>query len=333
MLDTTTRPSPDSCKRPIPQVAPNSINVLFFGASGAFSRPPLEALLRAGFRVRAVVVTALPGAALPGASPVTLLPARPAAPALRRSLSLLVPAAPGSILQLAAGRDIPVLEVARLRDPRVLDTLAAYQPDVICVACFSRRLPAEVLRLPRLGCLNVHPSLLPANRGPDPLFWTFRRGDVETGVTIHLMDAGLDTGPILRQQRIPVPDGSSERQLEDACATAGGKLLAASVADLASGTARPHAQDEAMATAYPWPRPEDYVITADRPAHWAYNFACGLRGRSEPILIQVAGTTFRISAPLGFDSDATLDAPFRLDGDILSLRCSPGVFTCRAQLL
>lgn len=338
VVECVHMPATTPSSRPISHAQPTPVRthsdvvpagVVFFGASGAFSRPPLEALLRAGISVRAVVVSALTGAQNHDTPPVKLLPAR--APRRGRPLPLLASSGPGTILQLAAERGIPVLEVARLRDQRTLDTLAAYQPDAICVACFSRRLPHEVLCLPRLGCLNVHPSLLPANRGPDPLFWTFRRGDTDTGVTIHLMDEGLDTGPILRQQRLPVPDGCFERQLEDACATAGGELLAASVADLVAGTARPHRQDEALATAYPWPRPDDYVITPDRPARWAYTFASGLCERTEPVVVHAAGAAYRVRAPLSFDAAATLDVPLQLAGDVLSLRCSPGVFTCRIR--
>lgn len=313
--------------------SPATINVVFFGATGAFSRPSLAALLRAGYRVRAVVVAALPG--VPSdASPFTVLPPRtaPRTPT-RRTLPLVASPAPGTILQLAAERGIPILEVARLRDSRTLDALAAFQPDVMSVACFSRRLPAELLRLPRLGCLNVHPSLLPANRGPDPFFWTFARGDAETGATVHLMDEGFDTGPILRQQRISVPDGCSEYELERACATTGGELLAPSIAGLASGAIHPTPQDERLATAYSWPRLEDYVITPNRPAHWAYNFAAGLRDRSESIRVHVPGAAFRVLAPLGYDPHAMLDAPWRSNGDELSLQCSPGVFTCRAAPL
>ena len=314
-------------------VNPHDLNIVFFGASGAFSLPPLEALLRAGYNVRAVVVSALPGAAK-DTPPFTILPARTIPHrAHGRPLPLLAPETSRSIFQLAAGRGIPVLEVARLPDPRTLEALAALQPDAICVACFSRRLPGEILRLPRLGCLNVHPSLLPANRGPDPLFWTFHLGESETGVTVHLMDEGFDSGPIVSQQRISVPDGCTERELERACATLGGELLARSIAGLAAGDAHPVPQDERYATAYSWPRPEDFVITPDRPARWAHNFAAGLHNRIEPILIRVPDATFRVLAPLSYDPHATIDTPWRGNGEMLAIQCSPGVFTCHAARL
>lgn len=327
------RPEPATLAAGAPGIAPSAVGVVFFGASGLFSRPPLEALLRAGYDVRAVVVSALAGAARQGAPAVTVLPAPPpptrARARTRRAVPLLAPTPPGSILRIAAEHGIPVLEVARLRDRATLDALAGYRPDAICVACFSRRLPAGVLRLPRLGCINVHPSLLPANRGPDPLFWTFRNGDAQTGATVHLMDAGFDTGPVLRQRALPVPEGCTERELEVACAEAGGELLVQALADLAAGTACPIPQDERMASPHSWPTPDDYIIFADRPARWAYCFAKGLLGRGEPILVRVEGATVRVIAALGYEAQPRLGAPWRLEGDVLSLRCSPGTFTCR----
>src|SRR5215471_6713061 len=173
-----------------------SPRAIFLGMPGNFSHPPLRALLEAGIEVCAVVVPA-------PLSPMQDLPAirRREQPQESRSvLPVLESPLYNSILQLAWERQIPVWEVHRLSDPETINVLVAYQPDVICVACFSQRIPRTVLDIPRLGCLNVHPSLLPANRGPEPLFWTFREGSQHTGLTIHLMDEGMDTGPIVAQE-------------------------------------------------------------------------------------------------------------------------------------
>src|ERR1051326_2814852 len=109
-------------------------------------------------------------------------------------------------------------------DPATVSTLAAYQPDFICVPCFSLRFARSILDIPRLGSLNVHPSLLPAHRGPVPLFWVFRQSLQQTGVTIHLMDEGMDTGDILAQSVIEISDGISYAELELRCAARGGEI-------------------------------------------------------------------------------------------------------------
>lgn len=309
-------------------------SILFFGLSGVLTALPFRALLDAGSDVRALVLPFTAG-----------VPALPTLPTHRASVSGAAPAPRGrpvplaapperNARQLAEERGIPVLRVATLRHPDALAALAAFAPDLICVSCFSLRLPPAVLRLPRLGCVNVHPSLLPDNRGPDPLFWTFQRGDAATGVTIHLMDEGFDTGPILAQERVEVPVGVGEAQLERALAMLGGELLVRTVAMLADGTAQPTPQDEAAATAYPLPAPTDYSIHADWPAVRAYRCARGVSGRGEPITITAPGAHFRLLAPLGYDETAAQDAPWRLDGDgTLSLRCAPGVFRARVARL
>ena len=302
-------------------------SILFFGLSGILSALPFRALLDAGADVRALV--------LPFTAGLPALPTSPAGISVPRGRPVPLAAPPQrNARQLAEERGIPVLRVASLRRPDALATLAAFAPDLICVSCFSLRLPPEVLRLPRLGCVNLHPSLLPDNRGPDPLFWTFQRGDATTGVTIHLMDEGFDTGPILVQERVEVPAGVAEAQLERALATLGGALLARTVDLLAGGTAHPVPQDDAAATYYPLPTPDDYTIHAEWPAVRAYRFARGIAGRGDPITIAMPGARFRLLAPLGYDEMATQDIPWRMDEDgTLSLRCAPGIFRARVAPL
>jgi methionyl-tRNA formyltransferase len=309
------------------------LRIVYFGMNGAFSGPPLAALLAAGHDVRAIVTPQLEGApavTLPIAQAHPMQPTQPARK-MRGALPQLAPPPAHMLRQIAQEHALPLLEVGSLRDAATLATLASYQPDAICVACFSHRLPAEVLRIPRLGCLNVHPSLLPENRGPDPLFWTFRRGDRMAGVTIHLMDEGFDSGPLLLQEAVPVPDGISARTLEAQLAARGGKLLAQALAGLATGTLHPVPQDNARASSYPMPSAEDMLITPEMSARHAYNFACGLLAY-QPIIIQVEGRTFRPLAPLDYDEQGTLAEAWRLDGDVLSLRCTPGVFRARVAL-
>lgn len=318
----------------------DGLRLLVFGLGGVFSRLPVETLRRAGADIRAVVTPAQPGLALAANgqrehdAPFTLLDPPPRR-AARRALPLAGATPPALTLRdLAAASDAPLLSVTRLADPATLDALAAFEPDAICVACFTRRLPPALLALPRLGCLNAHPSLLPDKRGPDPLFWTFQAGATESGVTIHLMDAGFDTGPILAQSRVALADGETEAALELRLAALAGDLMAQALAGLRSGALTPLPQDAARATAQSWPSAEDYSISAAWSARRAYTFACGVVGRGEPMAIIASdGARFRLLEPLGYDPLATLAAPWRLDGDRLTLACAPGTFVCQAAPL
>jgi methionyl-tRNA formyltransferase len=300
-----------------------STSVIYFGTTGAFSAPPLSALLRAEHDVRAVVLSALDPVQPIRHIPVTKAPAR------GRSLPLLASHGNQNVVALAAEREIPVWEVGDLRASETRETLAGYAPDALCVACFARKLPASLLSFPRLGALNVHPSLLPDNRGPDPLFWTFWRGAESTGVTIHLMNERFDAGPILAQQGEPVADGMTEAALEARLASLGGELLVRSLSALQDGSARAQPQDEAQATSFPWPSTEDYVVTPAWPARRAHRFLTGIAQRSEPARIALDGATLICRTALGYESQATLDTPWRLEGDLLTARLSPGVLRAR----
>jgi methionyl-tRNA formyltransferase len=257
--------------------------VLFLGMQSNFSHPSLRALLTtAGIEVCAVIV-----------------PARDDEQALRRleppgRRRILLPVNQSflhtSVQQLAWESSVPLWQVSRLADPAVRDLFQSYQPDVICTACFPQRLPAEVLALPPLGALNVHPSLLPANRGPEPLFWTFRLGHERTGVTIHLMNERLDSGDILAQEALDVPEGISYQELEEQCAELGGRLLARTVVDLFEGKAVGRQQDESQSSSYPYPSNQngraDFTIYPEQwDARHVYNFICGVKNWGEPLLL------------------------------------------------
>jgi methionyl-tRNA formyltransferase len=308
------------------------MQIVYFGMVGRFSLPPLEELLEAGHCISAIVTPRLESGSAPPPPAPLATPGR-----MPRPVPQLAPPVLRNIRLIAAREAIPLVEVGHLGAASMRDLaerIAALRPDAICVACFPYRLPQDIIRIPRLGSLNVHPSLLPDNRGPDPLFWTFRRGDAFTGVTIHLMDAGLDTGPILLQKRLEVPDGISELLLEQQLAGCGAELLREALTGLAAGRVQPAPQENDQATQYPFPDSGDFLITPERPARWAYNFACGLYTREVPILIQVENRRFRLLEPVDFHEAETLQGGnWQLDGRLLALACTPGVFRARVASL
>ncbi len=256
--------------------------VLFLGMQGNFSASSLTALLESGVDVCAVIVPASP---LPGIDP---FPIRRLEPPTRRSFLPLLHTVP-SIVHIAWERHIPVWEVHRLRHAQAHAILHMYEADIFCVACFSQLIPPAILSLPRLGCLNVHPALLPANRGPVPLFWTFREGDEYTGVTIHMMEEKMDSGAILAQERVAVVDGIRYEQLEAECAQLGGVLLTRTVWDLFKGTAQPIPQDETKSSYHSFPTKTDLsVYTHAWSAHHLYNFIRGVGVWEGPIELHFA---------------------------------------------
>jgi len=228
--------------------------VLFFGMASNFSARTLAKLLASDVQVCAIVLAG--GANVPGRKLAAIV--RWEQP---RTLRCMLPVlnhdgCETSPLSMAWTQHIPVWEVQHLAHPDTVATLAAYRPDIICVACFSLRIPRVIREIPRLGCLNVHPSLLPANRGPVPLFWTLRECHTTTGVTIHFIDEGIDSGDILAQEVIAVHNGITYDQLEVQCATLGGALLVRVVGDLYKGRVVRTPQEEAKSSYHSFPSNE-----------------------------------------------------------------------------
>lgn len=193
---------------------------------------------------------------------------------------------------LAGLTGAPVVGVANMAREGVAAIRQA-RPDVIVVACFPWRLPRAVLDLPRLGCLNIHPSLLPRWRGPDPVFWAYRAGERETGVTVHRMDAGFDTGPILAQQSMVIPIGSRAPELERALMATGGRLAAALLPRLVRGEVTAWPQDESLATTAPiaragHPAATDFELPTTWTAERAYAFAAGVAPLNGPLAVRLA---------------------------------------------
>ncbi len=269
------------------------VRVLFLGMQGNFSTPCLRALLDNQVEVCAVVIPA-PAGSLPGSSAIVRKqqPAR-----LRPPLPLLTSSQRATIVDLAWQRRLPLWEVSSLSERETVSTLAAYRPDAICVACFSLLIPRVILDIPPLGCLNVHPSLLPALRGPEPLFWVYRLGLSQSGVSVHAMDEGMDTGDILAQERVEVPGGSSYAQLEERCARLGGELLVQAVRTLSTGSSVRRPQSEEQSSYQSFPGARDLLVpAADWSAARIYNFVCGVASWAGGVLLEVEPGRQRLRA-------------------------------------
>jgi methionyl-tRNA formyltransferase len=152
------------------------------------------------------------------------------------------------VKKLALERGIPVIQPETFKSSEVVEKLASFQPELIIVTAFGSILPPEVLSLPKFACLNVHPSLLPRHRGPSPVANAILCGDEITGVTIMLMDAGLDTGPILAQEKVGISLTNTTGSLRSKLADVGAKLLQETLPKWLGGELRAQAQDESQAT-------------------------------------------------------------------------------------
>ena len=189
-----------------------------FAGTPEFAACALEAILAVGYDVPLVLTQ----------------PDRPAG----RGMKLT----PSAVKQLALARGIAVDQPEKLRTEEQRARLAACAPDLLVVAAYGLILPKAVLELPRLGCLNIHASLLPRWRGAAPIHRAIEAGDAETGITIMQMDEGLDTGPMLLRRALPIAADDTTASLHDRLAALGGDCIVEALAALQCGQLSPTPQ-------------------------------------------------------------------------------------------
>jgi methionyl-tRNA formyltransferase len=215
--------------------------IVFFGTP-EFAVPTLAALVDAGRRPVRVVTQ----------------PARPAG----RGQKLQDP----PVAAWARERGLPVTQPEKVRDPAFLAEMKELEPDVAVVVAFGQIFPRDLLSLPRLGCVNVHASLLPRWRGAAPIQAAIASGDARTGVTTMLMEAGLDTGPMLLEEETEIGPEETADKLAQRLAEMGGRLLVRTLERLEQSDLVPRPQDPEAATYAPRLTRESGRVDWTRPA-------------------------------------------------------------------
>lgn len=183
---------------------------------------------------------------------------------------------PSPIKLIAQRENIPLLQPLKMKAPEFLEALAGWKPDLIAVTAFGRILPSVILKMPPMGCVNVHGSLLPKYRGAAPVQWAVINGERETGITTMLMDEGMDTGAMLLQESLPISPDDTAGTLAPRLAAIGGRLLVETIRQLKAGTITPIPQDHSLATMAPILKKEDGLIDWTMSAGQLFNRVRGL---------------------------------------------------------
>ena len=149
---------------------------------------------------------------------------------------------PTPVKELAQELNIPVLTPSKMKDEALIERLKSENADFFVVVAYGKILPKEILDIPKLGCINIHASLLPEYRGAAPIQWSIIDGKKKTGITTMLMDEGLDTGDILKQYELPIADDETGGSLFDKLAILGGEAIADTIANFDSITPTPQGE-------------------------------------------------------------------------------------------
>lgn len=227
------------------------MRIVFMGTP-EFAVPSLEAILEAGHTVELVVTQ----------------PDRPKG--RKKTLT------PPPVKEAALLRGLAIAQPERLRKSETVDRIAELKPDLIVTAAYGQILPKAVLDVPRLGCINVHGSLLPRYRGGAPIQRAIMNGETKTGVTIMYMAEGLDTGDMISVVEVPIADDDTSGTLFEKLTVAGAKLLAETLPAIEAETAAATPQNQDEATYAPNLTRDDERIDWNRAARGIYDQVRGL---------------------------------------------------------
>ena len=265
-------------------------------------------------------------AALAEAVDVTLVLCNPDRPA-GRGRSMASP----PVKEEAVRRGIPVFQPEKARHPDAVARIAAEAPDLIVVAAYGHILPKSILDIPRLGCINVHASLLPKYRGAAPINWAVARGETVTGITIMRMDEGMDTGPMLHAREVPIGGEDTAETMFSKLSVLGAEALREALRRLQEGTLCETPQDAALATYAPLLKKEHGRIDWRRPAGEIRDLVRGMTPWPSAFALH-AGKTLKILSSAIAAESATAAEPgefVALGRDGISVACGEGVLRLR----
>jgi methionyl-tRNA formyltransferase len=181
------------------------------------------------------------------------------------------------VKQTAEAAGLAIFQPQKLKDPATRKFLSRYHPDAMIVVAYGHIIPPWMIELPRLGCINLHASLLPRYRGAAPIPWAIIRGERTTGITTMMIDAGLDTGDILLQRETEIRDDDTTETLSQRLSILGADLMVETLRGLENGEIHPRPQDPQEATLAPILKKEDGWINWSLMAEEIARRARGLR--------------------------------------------------------
>jgi methionyl-tRNA formyltransferase len=274
---------------------PPSLNLVFCGTP-SFAVPTLERLVAAGFHIQLVVTQ----------------PDRP------KGRGLEVVSSP--VKQCALKLQLPIIQPETIKNNADFrDQLTAINPDAVIVVGYGRIIPQWMLDLPPLGNINLHASLLPKYRGAAPIQWAIAQGETITGVTTMKIDAGLDTGDILLQEKIPIAPDDTAETVAPKLAAVGANLIVATLHGMQAGNISPRPQDHTQSTLAPILRKEDGLIDFSRPAPEILNRMRGFQPWPGAYS-KFRGKNLQVWKAASFDRTLS-PSELRVEGDHLLVGC------------
>lgn len=285
---------------------------VYIGQGGPLSTIPLKSLCDKGFRPEAVIVADKSN----HPKRLNLLPVKP-------------PRLEGSLADAADELGLQVIYWQRGCEGEIAAKLATISPDVVIMSCFPWKITESLLEIPVSGWWNLHPSLLPAYRGPTPIFWQAKARETDIGVSLHQVAASLDSGAIIGQQTVSVLD-FQRHELEVELAEQGANLIEQALLALAVNQLQPRLQQEADAHYQGFPGQQDRCIEITGTASAAYRFI-RLVNSAYSLWFEVGNRRYRVIDAVNFDDQARLGEPNQFDDNHLRIQFEQGVLIVLAE--
>ena len=226
---------------------------------------------------------------------------------------------------------IPMSYVSKVSELPLLALENDEIPDFVLVACFPFRLPDALIHWPRIACLNLHPSLLPRYRGPDPIFWQLKKGESHTGVSLHKLTRDFDAGPVVKQKAVTYKDGAYKKEIEIMLGHEGANLYSELITAALPVEENSRSQNESASSYFHLPSVEDYQLSPQWSARQAYNF---IRGTWPPLTqysMDIENSTWIIQQALEYSSEGKLPGSVQKNNDELYIQFSPGILRVNAS--
>lgn len=275
------------------------MNILYIGSSGALSLLPFKKLLSSSHTISAIGVY------------------RPI------EFKSKIIALENESLALAANQnDIPLIDLSSPID-QVIKRCEQLSIDLIFMSCYGKRLPDELVKLPALGCFNMHPSLLPKHRGSEPIFWQMQQCS-DVGVSWHRVVSDFDAGDIVAQKKVHLTDGDSHAEINHYLANAGAALLLLLLEDIEQGRLEGTPQESSLASYESYPTAQDFIVDTVWTAQHAYNFMRATETYGQPYMCQLGNASYLLDKAVDYENNDSIQS-VEVQGDRLYIPCNEGV--------
>jgi methionyl-tRNA formyltransferase len=275
------------------------MKIVYFGSSSPLSLAPLQNLIKSEHSLSAIVVN----------------------DGLSSDFNVIIA---NTIQSLAYNNSIPVLGF-NTQSTGLEGQLASIKPDLIISSCFSRRIPSSILFLARLGGINIHPSLLPRYRGPDPLFWQYRDGVDKFAVSLHQITEEFDAGDIISQIEIKLVDGLTVNETTQQLADHAAELIIKSLAGIEDKKITRVKQNQDLASYQSFPGKDDYTVSTSWTAKRIYNFINAYKNQNIAFSCDVYGRRLKLVDAISYQAE---NYP-GMEGEKIFYKDTRVVFACQ----